>query len=131
MEQNHIFAGKCLSCSPICCGKALAAKQGRIICGPSSAIQQELQRALHKDLPGPGTSVPCGTIHRGSDSVATRKAMCKHGTRENMPKKKKHFCAVIFSNAGSHHFAELFLVCAFFKNIPVDTAVPGEASIIS
>lgn len=99
---------------PVCCGKPLAAKQGRITCGPSREIQQKLKRALPKDLPGPGTSVPCGTIHRGSDFVATKKAMCKHGTRENTPQKKKHFCAVIFSNAGSHNFVQLFFgVCLF------------------
>lgn len=81
---------------PVCCGKPLAAKQGRITCGPSRAIQQKLKRALPKDLPGPGTSVPCGTIHRGSDFVATKKAMCKHGTRENMPPKQKAFLCCYF-----------------------------------
>lgn len=76
--------GNVLPAPAIRCGKALAAKQARITCGPSRATQQELRSSQALE-----PSVPCGTIHRGSDFVAIRKAMCKHSTIENMPKKKK------------------------------------------
>lgn len=80
----------------ICCGKALIAKQGEITHGPSGASWWKLEGALPKDLPGPGTSVAHGPTHRGSDLVATRKAICKHASREHMPRKKESIFVLLF-----------------------------------